>query len=378
MVYRVAINGFGRIGRQVFKAIQQGGFDDLYEVVAINDLMDTKSLAHLLKYDSTYGRFDAEIEARPKALKVNGKEIRAVAEKVPDQLPWAKLEVDVVIESTGRFTNAKDAEQHIDAGAEKVIITAPAKGEDVTIVLGVNEDAYDPEKHEIISNASCTTNCLAPVAKVVLEKFGIRKGLMTTIHSYTNDQVILDGPHSDLHRARSAALNIIPTTTGAAKAVALVIPELKGKFDGFSLRVPTPTVSLVDFVAETEEKVTVRAVNAALREAAESEEMQGILGFSNEPLVSSDFRGDSRSAIVDAGSTMVIGDNMVKVIAWYDNEWGYSCRVADLTALVCEKGFPTFDDDDDEDEPDDEVLHSEEVGVGPDESGAQPVEGGRG
>ena len=375
MVYRVAINGFGRIGRQVFKAIQQGGFDDLYEVVAINDLMDPKSLAHLLKYDSTYGRFDGDVEARPKAIRVNGKEIRAVAEKVPDRLPWDDMAVDVVIESTGFFTDGKDADGHIDAGAEKVIITAPAKNEDVTIVLGVNEAAYDPVNHDIISNASCTTNCLAPVAKVMLDRFGIRKGLMTTIHSYTNDQVTLDGPHKDLRRARSAGLNIIPTSTGAAKALALVIPELKGKFDGFSLRVPTPTVSLVDFVVETEEKVTIRSVNTALREAAESDALQGILGFTTEPLVSSDFRGDSRSAVVDGGSTMIIGDTMVKVIAWYDNEWGYSCRVAELTALVCEKGFPVAEDEDEEETA---VVTSDEVGVGPDETGEQPAEGGRG
>ena len=374
MVYRVAINGFGRIGRQVFKAIHQGGFDDLYEVVAINDLMDTKSLSHLLKYDSTYGRFDAEVESRLKAIRVNGKEIRAVAEKIPDQLPWEDLGIDLVIESSGRFTDAEEAEEHLGAGAKKVIITAPAKNEDVTIVLGVNEGAYDPVDHDIISNASCTTNCLAPVAKVILDQFGIRHGLMTTVHSYTNDQVTLDGPHKDLHRARSAALNIIPTSTGAAKAVALVIPELKGKFDGFSLRVPTPTVSLVDFVAETDEKVTVRSVNNALRKAAESDALQGILGFSTEPLVSSDFRGDSRSAIVDGGSTMIIGENMVKVIAWYDNEWGYSCRVAELAALVCEKGFPDADDDEEERS----AVTSDEVGVGPDATGEQPVEGGRG
>jgi glyceraldehyde 3-phosphate dehydrogenase len=358
----------------VFKAIHQGGFDDLYEVVAINDLMDTKSLSHLLKYDSTYGRFDAEVESRPKAIRVNGREIRAVAEKIPDELPWEDLGIDLVIESSGRFTDAEEAEEHIGAGAKKVIITAPAKNEDVTIVLGVNEAAYDPVEHDIISNASCTTNCLAPVAKVILDQFGIRHGLMTTVHSYTNDQVTLDGPHKDLHRARSAALNIIPTSTGAAKAVALVIPELKGKFDGFSLRVPTPTVSLVDFVAQTDEKVTVRSVNNALRKASESDALQGILGFSTEPLVSSDFRGDSRSAIVDGGSTMIIGENMVKVVAWYDNEWGYSCRVAELTALVCEKGFAEGDDDDEETT----TVTSEEIGVGPDATGEQPVEGGRG
>jgi len=350
MVYRVAINGFGRIGRQVFKAIHQGGFDDLYEVVAVNDMQDAKSLAHMLKWDSTYGRFDAEIGSTSRAVKVDGREIRVFGEKDPAKLPWADQGIDLVIESTGRFTKAADADAHIEAGAEKVIITAPATGEDITIVLGVNEGDYDPEEDDIISNASCTTNCLAPVAKVILDKFGIKRGLMTTIHSYTNDQVILDGPHKDLRRARAGATNIIPTSTGAAKALSLVIPELKGKFDGFSVRVPTPTVSMVDFVVETEQKVTVRAVNEALREASESEAMAGILGFTKEPLVSSDFRQDPRSAIVDAESTMVIGDTMLKVIAWYDNEWGYSCRVAELAALVCEQGFPDYDDSDDEDD----------------------------
>ena len=264
MVYRVGINGFGRIGRQVFKAITQGGFDDLYEVVAVNDMMDAKSLAHLLQYDSTYGRFDADIESpNAKTIRVNGRDIKVLSEKSPADLPWADLEVDLIIESTGRFTKAAEAEEHIDAGAEKVIITAPATGEDITIVLGVNEGQYDPDDHDIISNASCTTNCLAPVAKVVMDKFGIRKGMMTTIHSYTNDQITLDGPHKDLRRARAAGLNMIPTSTGAAKALSLVIPELKGKFDGFSVRVPTPTVSMVDFVVETEEKATVRSVNDA-------------------------------------------------------------------------------------------------------------------
>jgi glyceraldehyde 3-phosphate dehydrogenase len=340
MPIRVGINGFGRIGRQVLKAINQGGFSDLFEVVAVNDLTDPASLAHLLKYDSTYGRYDADIKAVDGGIKVDDQTLKVFAEKDPANLPWGKENVDLVIESTGRFTDADKARAHITAGAKKVIITAPAKGEDVTIVLGVNESVYDPDKHNIISNASCTTNCLAPVAKVVLDEFGIKRGLMTTIHSYTNDQVILDGPHKDMRRARSAGINIIPTSTGAARALALVIPELKGKFDGFSLRVPTPTVSVVDFVAEVEKSTSAEAVNAALKAAANSDAMNGILGYTDEPLVSTDFRQDSRSSIVDGLSTMVIGDTLVKVIAWYDNEWGYSCRVADLTALVCEAGIP--------------------------------------
>jgi glyceraldehyde 3-phosphate dehydrogenase len=341
MPYRVGINGFGRIGRQVFKAIDEGGFGDLFQIVAVNDLSSPEALAHLLKYDSTYGQYDADIYASESSISVNGREVAVVAEKDPANLPWKKLEVDLVVESTGRFTNAEKARAHIDAGAKKVIISAPAKGEDVTVVLGVNESTYDAERHHIVSNASCTTNCLAPVAKVVLDRFGIKRGLMTTVHSYTNDQVILDGPHKDLRRARSAAGNIIPTTTGAARALALVIPELKGKFDGFSLRVPTATVSVVDFVAETDRTLSVEELNRAFIEAAESEEMRGILGYTDQPLVSSDFRQDSRSAIVDGESSMVLGNSLVKVIAWYDNEWGYSCRVADLAALVCESGFPT-------------------------------------
>ena len=339
MTYRVGINGFGRIGRQVFKAVDEGGFGDLLEVVAVNDLTSPAHLAHLLTYDSTYGRYDAEIAGGEGAISVNGREVKVFAEKEPAKLPWGKEQVDLVVESTGRFTDADKARGHLTAGAKKVIISAPAKGEDVTLVLGVNEETYDPERHHIVSNASCTTNCLAPVAKVVLDRFGIRRGLMTTTHSYTNDQVILDGPHKDLRRARSAAINVVPTTTGAARALALVIPELKGKFDGFSLRVPTPTVSIVDFVAETEQATSVDDLNAAFKEAAESEAMRGILGYTDEPLVSSDFRQDPRSAIVDGLSTMVIDETMVKVIAWYDNEWGYSCRVADLAALICEAGF---------------------------------------
>ncbi len=340
MTHRVGINGFGRIGRQVFKAIDEGGYSDLFEVVAVNDLTSPEGLAHLLTYDSTYGRYDAEIEAADGGIQVNGRSIKVLAEKDPAHLPWGSEGVDLVIESTGRFTDGDKARGHLTGGAKKVIISAPAKGEDITVVLGVNEEGYDPARHQIISNASCTTNCLAPVAKVVLDNFGIRRGLMTTVHSYTNDQVILDGPHKDLRRARAAATNIIPTSTGAARALALVLPQLEGKFDGFSLRVPTPTVSIIDFVAETEQPASVDALNAAFRGAAESDALRGILGFTDEPLVSSDFRQDSRSAIVDGLSTMAMGENMVKVIAWYDNEWGYSCRVADLAALICEAGFP--------------------------------------
>jgi glyceraldehyde 3-phosphate dehydrogenase len=339
MITRVGINGFGRVGRQVFKALREE-YSETIEVVGLNDLTDAATLAHLLKYDSTYGQFDPdlEIEATENAIIVGGQRIAVSAEKDPAALPWRDLGVDIVIESTGRFTDANKARAHIQAGAKKVIITAPAKNEDITIVIGVNEQKYDPAQHSIISNASCTTNCLAPVAKVVLDSFGIVHGMMTTVHSYTNDQVILDFPHKDLRRARAAGQNIIPTTTGAAKALALVIPELKGKFDGFSLRVPTPTVSVIDFVAITERPVTVEAVNDALIAAAEGPMVQ-VLDFTFEPLVSMDFKGDPHSAIVDGLSTMVMGENMVKIIAWYDNEWGYSCRVADLTALVAKKGL---------------------------------------
>jgi len=341
MPYRVGINGFGRIGRQVFKAIHQGGFEDLVEVVAVNDLTSPESLAHLLTYDSTYGRFDADIEPTEGGISVDGRVVTVLAEREPGDLPWADLAVDLVIESTGRFTDADPARAHVRAGAKKVIISAPAKGEDLTIVIGVNDERYDAATHHILSNASCTTNCLAPVAKVVLDNFGIRRGLMTTVHSYTNDQVILDGPHKDLRRARAAGMNIIPTTTGAARALSLVIPELEGKFDGFSLRVPTPTVSIIDFVAEVERPASAEDINRAFHEASESPAMRGILGITDEPLVSSDFRQDSRSSIVDALSTMTVDDHLIKVVAWYDNEWGYSCRVADLAALVCEAGFPS-------------------------------------
>jgi glyceraldehyde 3-phosphate dehydrogenase len=339
MVYKVGINGFGRIGRQVFKAVNEGGFGDLFEIVAVNDLTENETLANLLKHDSTYGPYDADIKASAEGISVNGKLVKVFEEKDPASLPWGDLGVDLVIESTGRFTGADQARGHIEAGARKVVISAPAKGEDVTIVLGVNEEIYDPATHHIISNASCTTNCLAPVVKVILDNFGIVTGMMTTVHSYTGDQVLLDGPHKDPRRARAAALNIVPTTTGAAKALSLVVPEVKGKLDGFSLRVPTPTVSIIDFVATTEQSVTVESVNAAFKTASESDALFGILGYSEEPLVSTDYKQDPRSSIIDALSTMVLGENMVKVIAWYDNEWGYSCRVADLVALICEQGF---------------------------------------
>ena len=340
MVYRVGINGFGRIGRNVFKAIEKGGFSDLFEVVAVNDLSSPSSLAHLLKYDSTYGRYDADVMSEGDTITVNGRNVRVLSEREPASLPWRELDVDLVIESSGRFTDAEKSRGHLDAGAKKVIITAPAKGEDVTVVLGVNETAYDAGVHDIISNASCTTNCLAPVAKVLLDEFGIRRALVTTVHSYTADQVLVDGPHKDLRRARGAAENIIPTTTGAARAIGLVLPELQGRFDGFSLRVPTPAVSIIDLVAELERPTMVEAVNAAFRTASGTDELRTILAFSDEELVSSDYRGDSRSAVVDGHSTMVTDGTLVKVVAWYDNEWGYSCRVADLTALVCEIGFP--------------------------------------
>jgi len=337
MTTRIGINGFGRIGRQSFKAIFEHYPKDL-EVVAVNDLTDTKTNAHLLKYDSTYGHFPGEIEATADSIIVNGHSLKVISQKDPAQIPWGDMGIDLVIESTGLFTDAEKAAAHLRGGAQKVIITAPAKGEDITIVLGVNENMYDPAKHRIISNASCTTNCLAPAAKVLNDAFGIERGLMNTIHSYTNDQRILDQVHKDLRRARTAGSNIIPTTTGAAKALALVIPELKGRFDGMSLRVPTVTVSVVDFVANVRKEATKEAVNEAFRQAAEGS-LKGILGYTEEPLVSSDFRGDERSSIVDGLLTMALGGNMVKVVAWYDNEWGYSCRVADLAHFIAEKGF---------------------------------------
>ena len=336
MSVRVGINGFGRIGRQSLKALIERVPD--VEVVAVNDLIDVPTNALLFKHDSTYGSFAGEVTHTADAIVVDGREIRVLQIADPAQLPWKDLGVDIVIESTGRFTDADKARAHLEAGAKKVLISAPAKKEDVTIVLGVNDDAYDAAKHHIISNASCTTNCLAPAAKVVHDGWTIKRGLMNTIHSYTNDQKILDVAHKDPRRARAAGLNIIPTTTGAAKALALVIPDLKGKVDGFSLRVPTPTVSVVDFTAELERDASVEELNAAFRAAAAGP-MKGILGVSDEPLVSSDFRGDERSSIIDAACTMSVGGNFVKVIAWYDNEWGYSCRVADLVTFMIQKGL---------------------------------------
>jgi glyceraldehyde 3-phosphate dehydrogenase len=331
MAVKVGINGFGRIGRQSLKALMERSPE--IEIVAVNDLVDTATNALLFKHDSTYGAFPGTVEHTEDTLVIDGKTVKVLQYKDPAQLPWRDLGVDIVIESTGLFTDANKAKAHIEAGARKVIISAPAKNEDVTVVLGVNEGAYDPAKHNVISNASCTTNCLAPAAKVVHDGWTIKRGLMNTIHSYTNDQRVLDVAHKDPRRARAAGLNIIPTTTGAAKALALVIPDLKGKFDGFSLRVPTPTVSVVDFTAELERPASAEELNAAFRAAAAGP-MKGILGVSDEPLVSSDFRGDARSSIVDAACTMSLGGNFVKVITWYDNEWGYSCRVADLVSYV--------------------------------------------
>jgi glyceraldehyde 3-phosphate dehydrogenase len=334
MTVRVGINGFGRIGRQSLKAIIERAPD--LEVVAVNDLVDTSMNALLFKHDSTYGAYKGSVEHTDDALIIDGREIKVLQVKDPATLPWGDLGVDIVLESTGLFTDAEKARAHLTAGAKKVIISAPAKGEDITIVLGVNEGRYDPATHHVISNASCTTNCLAPAAKVVHDLLGIERGLMNTIHSYTNDQRILDVAHKDPRRARAAGQNIIPTSTGAAKALALVIPDLKGKFDGFSLRVPTPTVSVVDFTADVSRATSVDELNEAFRAAAAGP-MKGILGVSDEPLVSSDFRGDSRSSIIDSESTMVLGGTMVKVIAWYDNEWGYSCRCADLLSLVASR-----------------------------------------
>jgi glyceraldehyde 3-phosphate dehydrogenase len=331
-VTRIGINGFGRIGRQTLKAMLERHPADL-EVVAINDLAPTATNAHLFKYDSTYGRFRGEVSSGEGEISVDGNVIRAFSERDPAALPWGDLGVEIVVESTGIFTDGQKAMAHLEAGARKVIISAPATNEDVTIVLGVNEGTYDPERHNIVSNASCTTNGLALPAKVIWDSFGIERGLMTTVHSYTNDQNVLDVVHKDLRRARSAGQNIIPTTTGAARAMALVIPGLKGRFDGFSLRVPTATVSVIDFVAITSRPVTVESANAALRAAADGP-MAGLLGYANEPLVSSDFRGDDRSSIIDGLSTLVVGEDLLKVIAWYDNEWGYSCRVADLASYM--------------------------------------------
>jgi glyceraldehyde 3-phosphate dehydrogenase len=335
MKTRIAINGFGRIGRNTLKALLKMNDDNL-DVVAINDLTDPETLAHLFRYDSVYGRYEGEIEASEREIVIDGKSIKILAEKDPANLPWRGMGVDIVIESTGIFRDREGASKHLQAGAEKVIITAPAKGEDITIVMGVNEKDYAPDKHNILSNASCTTNCLAPVALILDERFKIKRGTMTTVHSYTNDQRILDLPHKDLRRARAASLNIIPTTTGAAKAVALVLPQLKGKLNGLAVRVPTPTVSLVDFVAELEKETTREEVNDILKEAAHGR-LKGILDYTDEELVSADFKGDSHSSIVDGASTMVMGGNMVKVLAWYDNEWGYSHRVADLVKYISDK-----------------------------------------
>ena len=334
---RIAINGFGRIGRQVLKAMLERHPDKM-EVVAINDLFDVTTNAHLLSYDTNYGKLPVAAQAEGDIMTVGDWRIKNFAERDPRGLPWQDLGVDVVIESTGIFRTGPKCRAHLDAGAKKVIITAPAKEEDLTIVLGVNQDQYDPAKHHILSNASCTTNCLAPVAKVVHEAFGIVKGVMTTVHSYTNDQRILDLPHKDLRRARAAACNMIPTSTGAAQAVALVIPELKGKFSGLSVRVPTPTVSLVDFVAQLEKPTSTEELRAKLKEAATGP-LNGILGFSEKPLVSSDFKADPHSSIVDAEYSFVQGGDMAKILSWYDNEWGYSCRVADLADFMAQKGL---------------------------------------
>jgi glyceraldehyde 3-phosphate dehydrogenase len=334
---RIGINGFGRIGRQTFKAMLDYHPDAL-EVVAVNDLTDTQTNAHLLQYDSNYGRFPGEVRAEADAIVVNGRRVAIVAERDPAKIPWRELGAELVIESTGLFTDARKAAAHFEGGAKRIIISAPAKNEDITIVLGVNEHAYDPAQHRIISNASCTTNGLAPVAKVLHDRWGIQKGLLTTVHSYTNTQRLLDMATKDLRDARAAALNIVPSTTGAARAVGLVIPALQGRFSGMSFRVPTPTVSVVDFVADLGSEVTVEEVNAAFKTAAEGP-LQGIMAYTEEPLVSMDFKGDPHSTIVSGLDTLVVGGTMVKVIAWYDNEWGYSCRVADLAAFVAGKGL---------------------------------------
>ncbi|WP_456273367.1 type I glyceraldehyde-3-phosphate dehydrogenase [Bacillus sp. AK031] len=335
MTVKVGINGFGRIGRVVFRAALK---NDNVEVVAVNDLTDANMLAHLLQYDSVHGKLDQEVSVDGDYLVVGGKKVKVLAERDPAQLGWGDLGVDVVVESTGRFTKRADAAKHLEAGAKKVIISAPASDEDITIVMGVNEDKYDAGSHDVISNASCTTNCLAPFAKVLNDKFGIKRGMMTTIHSYTNDQQILDLPHKDYRRARAAAENIIPTTTGAAKAVSLVLPELEGKLNGGAMRVPTPNVSLVDLVAELDKEVTVEEINSALKEASEGN-LKGILGYSEEPLVSGDYNGNPDSSTIDALSTMVMEGNMVKVISWYDNESGYSNRVVDLVDYIASKGL---------------------------------------
>ena len=334
-VAKVGINGFGRIGRNVFRAALN---NPEIEIIAVNDLTDAATLAHLLKYDSIHGTFDADVAVDGDNLVVNGKKVKVLAQTDPAKLPWGELGVDIVVESTGRFTVGEKAKAHIDGGAKKVIISAPAKGEDITIVMGVNEGKYDAAKHNIVSNASCTTNCLAPFTKVLLENFGIESGLMTTVHSYTNDQRILDLPHSDLRRARAAAMSIIPTTTGAAKAVALVLPELKGKMNGFAMRVPTPNVSITDLTVVLSKDTNEKEINEALKKAAEGE-LKGIMGYNELPLVSRDYNGCPLSSIVDGLSTMMVGPRMAKVVAWYDNEWGYSNRVVDLAIYITKKGL---------------------------------------
>ncbi|ABW18516.1 type I glyceraldehyde-3-phosphate dehydrogenase [Alkaliphilus oremlandii] len=336
MKTKVAINGFGRIGRNVFKVAMSQ--DTTWDIVAINDLTDPKTLAHLLKYDSLFGKFNGEVESTADSIIVNGKEIKIFAEKDPERLPWGELGVDLVIESTGIFRSKKDVSKHMNAGAKKVLITSPAKDEDITIVMGVNEEDYDAANHNVISNASCTTNCIAPVAKLLDENFTIKRGLMTTIHAYTNDQRILDLPHSDLRRARAAGESIIPTTTGAAEAVALVLPQLKGKLSGLAMRVPTPTVSVVDLVLELEKSTDKEEINRIF-EAAAKGSLKGILDYSDLPLVSIDYKQDPHSSIVDGLSTMTMEGNMIKVVAWYDNEWGYSTRVVDLVSYIVEKGI---------------------------------------
>ncbi|WP_175990333.1 type I glyceraldehyde-3-phosphate dehydrogenase [Lysinibacillus sphaericus] len=335
MATKIGINGFGRIGRNVFRAALK---NDNVEVVAVNDLTDANMLAHLLQYDTVHGTLQEKVTVDGDTLVIGDKKVKVLAERDPAQLGWGDLGVEVVVESTGRFTKRADAAKHLEAGAKKVIISAPATDEDITVVMGVNEDKYDAENHNVISNASCTTNCLAPFAKVLNDKFGIKRGMMTTIHSYTNDQQILDLPHKDYRRARAAAENIIPTTTGAAKAVSLVLPELKGKLNGGAVRVPTPNVSLVDLVAELDKNVTAEEVNAAFKEAAEGD-LKGVLAYSEEPLVSTDYNGSPASSTIDALSTMVMEDNMVKVISWYDNESGYSNRVVDLVDYIASKGL---------------------------------------
>jgi len=337
MATRVGINGFGRIGRQVLRAIIERHPEQL-TVAGINDLTNAKTNAHLFKYDSTYGRYPGTVEAGEESITVDGYEIAVTAERDPAKIPWGDLGADIVIESTGVFTDAVKAGDHIKGGAKKVIISAPATGEDMTVVLGVNEQYYDPQKHNVISNASCTTNCVATMVKVMHDNFIITNGLMTTVHSYTNDQRILDQAHGDLRRARAAAENIIPTTTGAARACGIVIPELQGKVHGISLRIPTATVSVTDFVCNVEREATVDNVNAVLREASEGH-LKGILGYNDEPLVSSDYKQDPHSCVIDGLSTMTMGKNMVKVLGWYDNEWGYSCRTADLAAFMSDKGI---------------------------------------